>query len=78
MDADVMITIAFVVETALFALVGGIFIAREVRKAGSEAAAAREGEPSALRPPRGVDDASVPDTMRLGTTASRRAARGVG
>jgi hypothetical protein len=39
MDADVMITIAFCLEVFLFALVGGLFVAHEVRKSRSEAAA---------------------------------------
>jgi hypothetical protein len=51
MDADVMITIAFCLEAALFALAGGMIILGEVRKARAEkaraeAAAAGEGEPS--------------------------------
>jgi hypothetical protein len=76
MDADVMITIAFALEVVLFALAAAIFVAREARKAGAIAAAAREGWSGAPRPPRGFDDAKGADTTRLGTSASRRAARG--
>ena len=43
MDADVMITIALCVEVFVFALVGGVFIAHEVRRSRSEAAAAAKG-----------------------------------
>jgi hypothetical protein len=39
MDADVMITIAFCLEVSLFALAGGLFVAHEVRKSRSRAAA---------------------------------------
>jgi hypothetical protein len=38
-DPDLAITIAFCVEVFLFALVTGVFIAHEVRKSRSEAAA---------------------------------------
>jgi hypothetical protein len=76
MDADVMITIAFALEVVLFALAAAIFVAREARKAGAIKAAARERCPGAHRPPRGVDDSKVADTTRLGTSPSRRAARG--
>jgi hypothetical protein len=77
MDADVMITIAFALEVVLFALAAAIFVAREARKAGAIAATAREGWPGAPRPPRGVEVAKVEDATRLGTSASRRAGRGV-
>jgi hypothetical protein len=52
MDADVMITIALCLEVFLFGLAGGLFIAHEVRKSRSEAAAetGRERpEPAAMR-----------------------------
>ena len=39
MDADVMITIALCLEVFLFALAGGLFVAHEVRKSRSGAAA---------------------------------------
>jgi hypothetical protein len=45
MDADVFITIAFGLEVAIFATVGGIFIARELRKAAARDRRAGEGEP---------------------------------
>jgi hypothetical protein len=44
MDADVFITVAFGLEVAVFAAVGGFFIAREVRRASAQAAAERPGE----------------------------------
>jgi hypothetical protein len=82
MDADVMITIAFCLEAALFALAGGIFVLREVRKARAEkaraeAAAAWRGEPDFPRPSAGGDDGKGADTARLVTGPSRRAIRGV-
>jgi hypothetical protein len=45
MDADVFITIAFGLEVAVFATAGGIFIAREARKAAARDRQAGEGEP---------------------------------
>jgi uncharacterized protein YneF (UPF0154 family) len=44
MDADVMITIVFVLEVFLFGLAGGVFVAHEARKARLEGAAERERE----------------------------------
>jgi hypothetical protein len=47
MDADVMITIAFCLEVFLFAFAGGLFVAHEVRKSRSEAAAEEGRAPRA-------------------------------
>ena len=77
MDADVMITIALCLEVFLIALAGGLFVAHEIRKSGSEAAVdtGRERlEPAAVRTrPRpsasanlSTADAARPVTVRAG------------
>jgi hypothetical protein len=77
MDADVMITIAFCLEVFLFALAAGLFVAHEVRKSRSEAAAETGRErlkPAAMRTrPRPsasanltAADAAPPVTARAG------------
>jgi hypothetical protein len=77
MDADVMITIAFCLEVFLFALVGGLFVAHEVRKSRSQAAVqtgCERLEPAAMRTrPRPsasanlcTADTAQPVTVRVG------------
>jgi hypothetical protein len=81
MDADVMITIAFCLEVFLFALAGGLLIARELRKSRSEAAVenGRERlEPAAMptrpRPSASANlstaDAAQPVAVRAGRAVS--------
>ena len=57
MDADVMITIAFGLEVAVAGIIGGSFIAREVRKARATESGGTEPEP--LGSPTEADDASA-------------------
>jgi hypothetical protein len=73
MDADVMITIAFCLEVFLFALAGGLFIKREVRKSQSQARAERHAAP---RPIARANPIAAEGTRAV-TERATRAVRGV-
>jgi hypothetical protein len=83
MDADVMITIAFCLEVFLFALAGGLFVAHEVRKSRSEAAAEAGRErldrtEMRTRPrPSASANRSAADAVQPVTARAGRAARGL-
>jgi hypothetical protein len=70
MDADVMITIAFCLEVVLFALAAGLFIAHELRKSRTQAAAEARTESRPV--------ASAKPVAAGGTRPKARAGRAVG
>ena len=83
MDADVMITIAFVLEVFLFGLVAAVVVARGVRKANRVAAAENErdrGEApaEAIGPPRPPASANEPNGGDASRLVSGRAGRLLG
>jgi hypothetical protein len=73
MDADVMITIAFCLEVFLFALAGGLFVTREIRKGRSQAGAEIHAAP---RPIARANPIAAAGTRAV-TERAARAVRGV-
>jgi hypothetical protein len=68
-----MITIAFCLEVFLFALAGGLFVAREVRKGRSQATAEIHTAPKPIASANPI----AADRSRAVTARARRAARGL-
>jgi hypothetical protein len=83
MNADVMITIVFVAEVFLFALVAGVLIARHVGQAKREAVGERGTEPRETeairrpRPPATANELTAADSSELVGSRAHRALRRV-
>jgi hypothetical protein len=73
MDADVMITIALCLAVFLFALAGGLFVAREVRKSRSQATAEIHPGPKPIASANPI----AADGTRAVTARERRGRRGL-